>query len=162
MLFTIPYIHVPRDAPAHQHALPKTAVRKIPARHSRVIAISGRHGSPLSLLRLLSASTSLFLSLQPSSIIHPSHCRTIIPNSPQFGCTPGSKNIHFRWAFTLIPGHEPRSSLWFANCASISTPGALLCGQRESSNKHLAAPFFFLLVNISIAFSSLQLSAYCF
>lgn len=104
----------------------------------------------------LSFNFSLSLSLQPSSIIHPSHCRAIIPNSPQFGCTPGSKNIHFRWAFTLIPGHEPPSSLWFANCASISTPGALLCGQRESSNKHLPVPFFFLLVNISIAFSSLR------
>lgn len=160
-MFTIPYIHVPRDAPAHQHALPETAVRKIPARHSRVIAASGHDRSPLSLLRQLSQLQ--LLSLQPSSIIHHSHCSAITSNSFQFGCTPGSKNIHLRWAFTLIPGHEPPSSLWFANCASISTPGALLCGQRESSNKHLAVPLFFPLVNTRIAFfSPAQPSAYCF
>ena len=161
-MLTIPYIHVPRDAPVHQHALPKTAVRKIPARHSRVIAASGRDRSPLSLLRShsqlqpLSLSLSLFsFSLSSTIINHPilhqSHYQ-FIPVRLQ----PGSKNIHLRWAFTLIPGHEPPSSLWFANCASISTPGALLCGQRKSSNKHLALPLFFPLVNTSIAFFSLR------
>lgn len=164
MLFTILYIHVPRDTPAHQHALPKTAVRKIPARHSRVIATSGRHGSPLSLLRSHSQLQLLSFSLSSTIINHPS--KPLQGHHSQF--TP--VRLHARIKEHPLPlgiYSNPRSRTtelslvrqlrlhFHARSASVWTTRII--------QQAFACPFLFPVGQyFNRLFFSAQLSAYCF